>query len=248
MDYFSNAGRAISIAIVAQRGLLFSVCAGFTVMRILDEPTAAAIAYGFQSREDIHHVIVYDFGGGTLDVSLLYISEGSVQVIGTSGDDHLGGSDFDAVFASYLFDRVHRELEQQDVAGGSTTPVTSDGFTAMRRDVSTVDGSCSLPSLRIKAEAAKCKLSEIDRVEIACKHSMYGSTVTMSVTRDEFETATASLFERALVPIHAVLEVSPAYEPGLAEACHAVCWSSQRRKTNNVWTVTALRCLSLSQP
>lgn len=60
-------------------------------MRVLEEPTAAAIAYGLHQKPDVHHILVYDFGGGTLDVSLLYVHEGFVTVEGVDGDDHLGG-------------------------------------------------------------------------------------------------------------------------------------------------------------
>lgn len=160
--------------------------AGFTVMRVLDEPQAAAIAYGFQKRDDIHYVIVYDFGGGTLDVSLLYVSEGSVQVIGTAGDNHLGGSDFDSVFASYLYSRIQSDQEEED-----------DGE---------IDDSCSLPSLRLKAEKAKCQFSTMESVKITCIHSKSGENVQFSVTKSEFEQATVKLFERALEPIKIVLE------------------------------------------
>lgn len=60
--------------------------------RVLDEPTAAAIAYGLHQDPSVTYVLVFDFGGGTLDVSLLYIHEESIQVIGTAGDNHLGGT------------------------------------------------------------------------------------------------------------------------------------------------------------
>ena len=58
---------------------------------MLEEPTAAAVAYGLHQSPHVHHVLVYDFGGGTLDVSILYMSEGAATVIGTAGDDYLGG-------------------------------------------------------------------------------------------------------------------------------------------------------------
>jgi len=65
--------------------------AGLKVMRVLEEPTAAAIAYGLHQKPNVHHIMVYDFGGGTLDVSLLYVHRGFVTVSGTDGDEHLGG-------------------------------------------------------------------------------------------------------------------------------------------------------------
>jgi hypothetical protein len=79
--------------------------AGLKVARILEEPTAAALAYGLHKRDDVHHVLVYDFGGGTLDVSLLYIGDGGyIDVLGSDGDEQLGGADFDAAVAHWLLE------------------------------------------------------------------------------------------------------------------------------------------------
>ena len=75
---------------------------GIKVINMLEEPTAAAIAYGLQNEPHIHNVLVYDFGGGTLDVSLLWMATGSVQVTGTDGDSNLGGSDFDKCMVELL--------------------------------------------------------------------------------------------------------------------------------------------------
>lgn len=80
--------------------------AGLRVARILEEPAAAALAYGLHKRDDVHHVMVYDFGGGTLDVSMLYIGEGgNIEVFGSDGDEQLGGADFDAAVAHWLLEK-----------------------------------------------------------------------------------------------------------------------------------------------
>ena len=80
--------------------------AGIRVARILEEPTAAALAYGLHKRDDVHYVLVYDFGGGTLDISLLYIGEGGyIDVLGSDGDEQLGGADFDAAVAHWLLEK-----------------------------------------------------------------------------------------------------------------------------------------------
>ncbi|EED94663.1 HSP70 domain-containing protein, partial [Thalassiosira pseudonana CCMP1335] len=80
--------------------------AGLKVARVLEEPTAAALAYGLHKREDVHYVMVYDFGGGTLDISLLYVGEGGfIDVLGSDGDEQLGGADFDAAVAHWLLDK-----------------------------------------------------------------------------------------------------------------------------------------------
>lgn len=80
--------------------------AGLKVMRVIEEPTAAAVAYKLHKKSNIHHILVYDFGGGTLDVSLLYVAKGSVQVYATDGDETLGSSDFDLCLAKTIKNRV----------------------------------------------------------------------------------------------------------------------------------------------
>jgi len=76
--------------------------AGLKVTRVLEEPTAAALAYGLQHKSDVNFILVYDFGGGTLDVSVLQVSKGYVEVMASEGDDTLGGADFDSAIAHYL--------------------------------------------------------------------------------------------------------------------------------------------------
>ena len=108
----SNARKAV-IAVPAQfntaqreaTALAFAK-AGIKVINMLEEPTAAAVAYGLQNQPHIHNVLVYDFGGGTLDVSLLWMHTGSVQVIGTDGDSNLGGSDFDKCMVELLVEHL----------------------------------------------------------------------------------------------------------------------------------------------
>jgi molecular chaperone DnaK (HSP70) len=73
---------------------------------VIEEPTAAAVAYDLHKKKNVHHILVYDFGGGTLDVSLLYVAKGSVQVYATDGDEDLGGSDFDMCLYGIIMDKV----------------------------------------------------------------------------------------------------------------------------------------------
>merc|ERR1712232_1490721 len=84
--------------------------AGFKVRRILDEPTAAAVAYNLHKTTGVCHVLVYDIGGGTLDTSLLYMNGRSVSVLGVAGDDHLGGSDFDRRMQTILEEKLHSAM------------------------------------------------------------------------------------------------------------------------------------------
>jgi molecular chaperone DnaK (HSP70) len=85
--------------------------AGLKVMRVIEEPTAAALAYGLDKKENVDYILVYDFGGGTLDVSLLFVNKESVQVIATHGDDQLGGADFDLCLAADLRQRLIDQMK-----------------------------------------------------------------------------------------------------------------------------------------
>lgn len=87
--------------------------AGLEVLRIINEPTAAALAYGLD-KDDSHKILVYDLGGGTFDVSLIEIGDGVIEVLATSGDNHLGGDDFDERLADYLADEFKR-TEKMDL-------------------------------------------------------------------------------------------------------------------------------------
>eukprot|EP00537_Pseudo-nitzschia_pungens_P010882 CAMPEP_0172389654 /NCGR_PEP_ID=MMETSP1061-20121228/6484_1 /TAXON_ID=37318 /ORGANISM="Pseudo-nitzschia pungens, Strain cf. pungens" /LENGTH=676 /DNA_ID=CAMNT_0013119843 /DNA_START=303 /DNA_END=2333 /DNA_ORIENTATION=+ len=85
--------------------------AGVTVARVLEEPTAAALAYGLHKKEGVEKILVYDFGGGTLDISILHVSEGYCDVMGSDGDDRLGGADFDVAIAHLLAQQHSSVLE-----------------------------------------------------------------------------------------------------------------------------------------
>src|SRR3989344_1567323 len=82
--------------------------AGLTVKRVINEPTAAALAYGFNKKKD-EKIVVYDFGGGTFDISVLEVSEDTIEVRGTGGDTHLGGDDIDQKIIQYLLDEFKKE-------------------------------------------------------------------------------------------------------------------------------------------
>merc|ERR1712168_918093 len=82
---------------------------GMTVMRIINEPTAAAIAYGLDKKEGEKNILVFDLGGGTFDVSLLTIDNGVFEVVSTNGDTHLGGEDFDQRVMDYFMQMYKKE-------------------------------------------------------------------------------------------------------------------------------------------
>jgi len=86
------------------------IIAGLEVLRVINEPTAAALAYGLDKMEGEKKVLVYDLGGGTFDVSILEIGGGVIQVISTSGNNHLGGDDFDQRIIDYLADEFKNNM------------------------------------------------------------------------------------------------------------------------------------------
>merc|ERR1712157_280143 len=89
--------------------------ANIKVVRILEEPTAAALAYGLDKKEGVEHVLVYDFGGGTLDVSVLRIGQnGYVDVMGSAGDSNLGGADFDDAIVQYILNTHDNHNDNSD--------------------------------------------------------------------------------------------------------------------------------------
>merc|ERR1719288_174726 len=88
--------------------------AGLTVMRIINEPTAAAIAYGLDKQNRETNILVYDLGGGTFDVSLLTLDEGVFEVLATNGDTHLGGQDFDNRVIAY-FTKTFKKKHKVDI-------------------------------------------------------------------------------------------------------------------------------------
>ena len=88
--------------------------AGLDVLRIINEPTAAALAYGFDKKDKNQTILVFDLGGGTFDVSILEVGEGVYEVKATNGDTHLGGDDFDHVLVEWLADEF-KKLEGVDV-------------------------------------------------------------------------------------------------------------------------------------
>jgi molecular chaperone DnaK (HSP70) len=156
---------------------------GIKVMRVLEEPTAAAIAYNLHKVSAVRHVLVYDIGGGTLDTSLLYMNGKSVSVLGVAGDDHLGGSDFDHRMQSLL------EAKLAKAAPEDAVPALPE---------------CTSSGLGVPSERAKIALSTELSTVVRCLASD-GKARSMTVSREEFEAACKDLFERAVEPIKTVL-------------------------------------------
>ncbi len=159
--------------------------AGLRVRRIINEPTAAALTYGFHDRDVEKHLLVIDLGGGTFDVTLMEIFEGTLEIVSTAGESMLGGEDFT--------DRLVASVLQQQ---GMNFEVTE-----MREPLRT-------SRLRQLCEDAKVAISNQDTIEIGCP-DIHGrvdpAAEKMTVTRDSFAKLMQPLLERLLGPIHRAL-------------------------------------------
>ncbi|RAL16289.1 Hsp70 family ATPase KAR2 [Aspergillus homomorphus CBS 101889] len=157
--------------------------AGLNVLRVVNEPTAAAIAYGLDKTDGERQVIVYDLGGGTFDVSLLSIDDGVFEVLATAGDTHLGGEDFDHRVMDYFvkqYDRKHS--------------------TDVKKDLK------AMGKLKREVEKAKRTLSSqmSTRIEIEAFHN--GEDFSETLTRAKFEELNMDLFKKTLKPVEQVLK------------------------------------------
>jgi len=170
--------------------------AGLKVVRVLEEPTAAALAYDLHRKEDVNHILVYDFGGGTLDVSILFVNEGSVQVIGSAGDGRLGGSDFDMCLGR----RVQDVLADKEAVKTSKCPAKA------AEDLL----PCGEETLnRALAEQAKIALTKASDAVVSCRATTKRGACemrTFTLTRADFNEACADEFRRSRVPIEEALE------------------------------------------
>ncbi|TFK47237.1 heat shock protein 70 [Heliocybe sulcata] len=157
--------------------------AGLTVLRIINEPTAAAIAYGLDKKGGESRIIVYDLGGGTFDVSLLSIDDGVFEVLATAGDTHLGGEDFD--------NRVMEHLVKQYKKKTGT-------------DVS--NNLRALGKLKREVEKAKRTLSSQQSTRIEIESFEGGNDFSETLTRAKFEELNMDLFRKTMKPVEQVLK------------------------------------------
>ena len=160
--------------------------AGLEVLRIINEPTAAALAYGLESKGD-QTIAVYDFGGGTFDVTILQIGDGVFEVKSTNGDTHLGGDDLDLA----IVDWAANEFE-------------ADNGIDLRKD------PAALQRLRVEGERAKIELSTVTQTELNLPFITADATgpkhLTMTLTRAKLEQLVGSLVERTVGPTEAALK------------------------------------------
>lgn len=159
------------------------IIAGLNVLRIINEPTAAAIAYGLDNCSTEQNVLIFDLGGGTFDVSLLNIDDGIFEVRATAGDTHLGGEDFDNLLMQHFmaeFKRKHRV----DI---------SENKRSMRR-------------LKTACEKAKRTLSSSSTANVEIDSLFDGIDFFTSITRAKFESLCMPLFQKCIQPVSKVLQ------------------------------------------
>ena len=161
------------------------VISGMTVMRIINEPTAAAIAYGLDKKEGEKNILVFDLGGGTFDVSLLTIDNGVFEVVSTNGDTHLGGEDFDNRVMEH-FIKLFKKKTGKDI----------------RKD------NRAVQKLRREVEKAKRTLSTEFNTRIEIESFFDGEDFSETFTRARFEELNIDLFKNTLKPVQKVLEDS----------------------------------------
>ena len=161
--------------------------AGLDVKRIINEPTAAALAYGIDKQEDTHTILVYDLGGGTFDVSILDLGDGVFEVKSTSGNNRLGGDDFDQRVMDYIVKDIKKEHKVD----------LSDDKMAMQR-------------IKDAAEKAKKDLSGMTTAQISLPFLAQGEDGVINyetdLTRAKFEELNMDLFESTLEPVRKALK------------------------------------------
>ncbi|GGA32560.1 molecular chaperone DnaK [Psychrobacillus lasiicapitis] len=155
--------------------------AGLEVERIINEPTAAALAYGLDKMDHDEKILVYDLGGGTFDVSILELGDGVFEVLATAGDNRLGGDDFDQVLMDYLVQEFKKE---------NGIDLSQDKMAVQR--------------LKDAAEKAKKDLSGVTSTQISLPFITAGEAgplhLEVTMTRAKFDDLTANLVERTMVP------------------------------------------------
>ncbi len=160
--------------------------AGLEVLRIINEPTAAALAYGLDKKEN-EKIVVYDFGGGTFDVSILEVGDNVVEVLATNGDTHLGGDNVDEVLIEFLVNEFKKQTSM-DISGDAM---------AMQR-------------LKEAAEKAKIELSSASKTDINLPYLTADASgpkhLALSIERSQFEQMIHDIVEKTLAPCQAALK------------------------------------------
>ncbi len=159
--------------------------AGLNVMRIINEPTAAAIAYGLDKKAKEQNILIYDLGGGTFDVSILTIDEGVFEVLATNGDTHLGGEDFDQRVMQHFIKLIKK-----------------------KHGVDLSKDLRALAKVRREVEKAKRALSSVHQTKVEIESLIDGEDFAETLTRAKFEELNTDLFQKTLKPLTQVLKDS----------------------------------------
>lgn len=163
--------------------------AGLEVVRIVNEPTAAALAYGLDKKDKEQKILVYDLGGGTFDVSVLEVSDGTFQVLSTSGDNNLGGDDWDQRIIKWMLESIQKE---------HGVDLSKDNLVMQR--------------LKEAAEKAKIELSSVQQTQIMLPFltMVKGEplNIDLSLTREQFQLFTKDLLERTVDPVKDAIKES----------------------------------------
>nr|XP_024655938.1 endoplasmic reticulum chaperone BiP-like [Maylandia zebra] len=157
--------------------------AGLNVVRIINEATAAGIAYGLDKKDGVKNILVFDLGGGSFDVSILTIDNGAFQVIATNGDTHLGGEDFDQRIMEHFIE-LYKKKTGKDVSKNNR----------------------AVQKLRREVEKAKRALSARHQTHIEIEYFFKGQDFSETLTRVKFEELNMDLFRSTLKPVQKVLE------------------------------------------
>ena len=168
--------------------------AGLNVLRIINEPTAAAIAYGLDKKDKERNILVFDLGGGTFDVSLLTIDSGVFEVVSTNGDTHLGGEDFDHRILDYLLKKIKKQ-HGKDLKNDKTV----------------------IQKLKTEIEKAKRHLSSSLQATLEIDELEPGFDFKDTLSRAKFEELNMDLFKKTMAPVEKVMEDSCFKKSEIAE-------------------------------
>ncbi len=157
--------------------------AGLEVERIINEPTAAALAYGLDKQDELQTILVYDLGGGTFDVSILELGDGVFEVKSTSGNNKLGGDDFDKRIIDYVVADIKKE-----------------------HDIDLADDKMAMQRIKDEAEKAKKTLSSATKATISLPFIAQGVSYETELTRAKFEELIDDLVESTLEPVRKALK------------------------------------------
>ena len=168
--------------------------AGLNVLRIINEPTAAAIAYGLDKKDKERNILVFDLGGGTFDVSLLTIDSGVFEVVSTNGDTHLGGEDFDHRILDYLLKKIKKQ-HGKDLKNNKS----------------------AIQKLKTEIEKAKRHLSSSLQATLEIDELEQGFDFKDTLSRAKFEELNMDLFKKTMAPVEKVMEDSGFKKSEIAE-------------------------------